>query len=354
MDDHPVHPPPPESSGLPLLHNLTCSEIESWMVAHGTPPYRARQLWQWLYVHRCRDLARMTNLPATLRNQIADAFVTDPAHITETQGVEGDTRKLLLRLRDGEQVESVLIPAENRRTICVSCQAGCRFRCAFCASGQAGFRRNLEPGEILAQVLSACDLWQQPPTHVVFMGVGEPFDNYDAVLQAVRTLNDQDGFRIGARRITISTCGMVPGIERLAGEGIQVELSVSLHAPNNALRNRLMPVNQRYPMEVLMPACDAYTRQTGRIITFEYTLIHNLNDGPECARELARLLQGRPARVNLIPLSPVAEFPHAPPAPEQAERFAAILTEARINSTLRLSRGCALDAACGQLRYRPL
>jgi len=342
----------PEQLGNPLLHSLSHAELDAMMAGLGEPTYRAGQLWRWLYIQKAADWSEMLNLPRTLRETLAARFTLLSAEAAETQGPPDDTRKILVDLPDREQVECVLIPARHGRTVCLSSQAGCRFHCAFCASGQAGFRRNLETGEMIGQFLLAAREWGQAPTHVVFMGIGEPMDNYDNVLKAVRILNDPDGLNIGARRITISTCGVVPGIERLSGEGLQVELSVSLHAADNSLRDRLMPVNKRYPVEQLMAACAAYSEKTGRIVTFEYTLIHGINDTPDDAKALANLLRSRMARVNLIPLSPVEEFPHQPPVPEAAERFAAVLERTGINVTLRQSRGCSLQAGCGQLRYR--
>ncbi len=261
---------------------------------------------------------------------------------------------MLLRLRDGECVEIVLLADRDRHTLCVSSQVGCRFACAFCASGQAGFRRNLAAGEIVGETLAAARSLGGRPDNIVFMGIGEPMDNYDAVLAAIRILNDPDGLNIGARHITISTNGIIPGIERLAGEGLQVELAVSLHAPNDAVRNRLMPVNRRYPMPELLTACARYTQRTKRIVTFEYTLVRGINDSAEQARELANRLKVFPSRVNLIPLSPVTGFDGQPSAPGVSERFLATLDQAGINATLRNSQGQRIQAACGQLRLRHL
>jgi 23S rRNA (adenine2503-C2)-methyltransferase len=294
----------------------------------------------------------MTNVPAALRETLPAAFTLRPATWIKTDGSPCEARKLLVGLPDGEAVESMLIPAPDRRTVCVSTQVGCKYRCAFCASGQAGFKRNLEAGEIVGQVLLAWETFEDRPTNVVFMGIGEPLENYDAVLKSVRILNDSQGMNIGARRLTISTCGVVPGIQRLSEEGIQVELSVSLHAPDDALRSRLMPANRAFPLGVLLAACRAYTEKTRRIITFEYTLIRGVNDNPAQARELAALLSSFPCRVNLIPLSPVEEFDGEPSEAVVAERFQAILVDARINTTLRVSKGRSVQGACGQLRYR--
>jgi 23S rRNA (adenine2503-C2)-methyltransferase len=295
----------------------------------------------------------MKNLPGPLRDRLAEHFRLRAATIIETRGAPGATRKLLLELGDGERIEAVLIPAgkRTRPTVCVSSQVGCRFRCAFCASGQAGLRRNLEPGEMVAQALLAASVEHRPPSHVVFMGIGEPLDNVEAVLKAVRIINDHNGLDIGARRITISTCGIIPGIRRLQREGLQVELSVSLHAPTDALRSSLMPVNRKYPLRALLEACEGYARETKRIVTFEYTLIKGVNDSETHADQLARLLTPLPCRVNLIPMSPVEEY-RAEPSPRPASaRFGAILGKAGINTTLRASKGSRLKAACGQLRH---
>ena len=335
-----------------LAHGLNMDEWSAWCAGHDQPPYRAKQVWEWLYARRAASWDAMTNLPARFRAELEAELEIQAAVLVESHGQDDGTRKLLVDLRDGEQVEEVLIPADRRRTVCVSTQAGCRFNCAFCASGQAGFARQLEAAEIVAQVLLAAQAYEECPTHVVCMGIGEPLDNYDAVLRAVRTINHPDGLSIGARRITISTCGIIPGIERLAGEGIQVELSVSLHAARDDLRSALMPVNRRYPLADLLLAGDRYTQHTKRIITYEYTLIRGINDSADEARAVAQLLAGRACRVNLIPLSPVEEFEASPPLSGDGVRFAGILKRAGINTTVRASKGTRVDAGCGQLRYR--
>ncbi|MDD4869714.1 MAG: 23S rRNA (adenine(2503)-C(2))-methyltransferase RlmN [Kiritimatiellae bacterium] len=335
-----------------LIHSLSKEELAGLFIEFSEPKYRADQLWSWLYVKRALDWTVMTNLPATLKEKLARKLCLKSATAIRTEGETAGTRKILVGLQDGEQVEEVLIPGRDRRTVCVSSQAGCRFHCAFCASGQAGFRRNLEAGEMVGQVVLGANTYNDRPTNVVFMGIGEPFDNYDSVLKAVRIINDKDGLGIGARKITISTCGVIPGLERLAEEGIQVELSVSLHAPDDELRSKLMPVNSKYPLAQLMKACRKYFEKTGRIITFEYTLIKGLNDSASHARSLVRLMSGLPSRVNLIPLSPVEEFAGQASSPEKAEVFMEILGRAGINVTLRMSKGSSMKAACGQLRYR--
>ncbi len=334
----------------PLIYTLSLSELEAVCAGLDQPRFRAAQVWRWLYVQRVADWEAMRNVPGTLRAALADRFALPAAEPLEVQGRENETRKLLIGLADGECVEAVMIPAADRRTLCISSQVGCRFHCAFCASGQGGFQRQLGSGEMVQQVILASRLWGDRPTHVVYMGVGEPFDNYDNVLTSVRILNDAGGLGIGARRITISTCGVVPGIERLAGEHLQVELSVSLHAPNDAVRSALMPVNKTWPIATLLEACRAYADRTRRIITFEYTLIRGVNDAEAHARELATRLERLPCRVNLIPLSDVAEYHGRPASPEAADLFIRTLADRHINATLRASKGARLRAACGQLR----
>ncbi len=336
----------------PLIHDLTRAELKQFCLDLRQPAFRAEQIWNWLYVRRAADWDQMKNVPAAFRKTLAETYALQPVATAQSaggQGAEG-VHKLLLALADGECVEAVVIPAKGRSTVCVSSQVGCKFKCAFCASGQAGFRRNLLAGEMVGQVLAAARELGATPTHVVWMGIGEPLDNYDAVLKAVRIVNDPSGLSVGARRITLSTCGIIPGIRRLADEGLQVELSVSLHAPDDALRARLMPVSRVYPLSDLIPACRDYADKTGRLVTFEYTLIKGVNDLPEQAKALVQLLRPVHARVNLIPLSGVSEYQGQPSPLSAAIHFIAVLERAGINATLRVSKGGGVSAACGQLR----
>lgn len=334
-----------------LITSLTRTELSEAIKGSNQPAYRADQIWDWLYVKYARSWDEMKNLSSDLKKQLSENFILTPGELIETTGNTGETQKLLVRFPDTESIEEVLIPAGQRKTVCVSSQAGCRFHCAFCASGQAGFKRDLETGEIIAQVLLAAKVWKEKPTHVVFMGIGEPLDNYDNVIKAARIINDGDGINIGARRITISTCGVVPGIQKLSDEGMQIELSVSLHAPNDQIRSKLMPVNRKHPLSELIPACKKYAEKTKRIITFEYTMINGINDQTDHAHQLAKLLRPLHARVNLIPLSSVEEFEGKPSTVSAIKSFMSILERSRINVTLRDSKGGALKAACGQLRY---
>lgn len=335
-----------------LIHGLSRAQLAEELEALGQPSFRARQAWRWLYHQYAQDFGAMRNLPGDARARLAERFCIEPLRAVQRQDESGSgsTAKALLRLRDGECIEMVFIPAKGRTTLCVSTQAGCKYRCAFCASGQGGFRRDMEAGEIVGQVVLAARELGSAPGHVVFMGMGEPLDNYDNTLAAVRIINDPEGLSIGARKITISTCGIIPGIERLAGEGLQVELSVSLHAPDDALRSKLMPVNKIYPLASLLAACLGYAERTGRLITFEYTLIRNVNDSQEHARRLAALIAPVHSRVNLIMLSPVAEYGGCAPAPAAGRMFVETLARSGINATVRASKGGGISAACGQLR----
>ena len=329
---------------LPTDWRDVCAELDQ-------PSFRARQIWKWLHQRRVMSWDAMSDIPEPLREEMAKRFdISAWTDDTYEQSTDDGVRKLLLGCRDGERIESVIIPARDQATVCISTQAGCAFKCAFCATGKCGFDRNLEAGEIVGQFIAASSVSPRRLTHVVFMGMGEPFANYDNVLKAIRILNDFDGLAIGARRITISTCGVVPGIERLIAENIQVELSVSLHAPDDARRTKLMPVNKQWPLPVLMEACRKYTEKTGRIITFEYTLVEGLNDKPEHADKVIELVRPIRGRVNLIPLSPVKHFRGVAPSPEACIAFGRRLQRGGINVTLRRSKGRSVTAACGQLK----
>lgn len=341
-------------AGKISLYDLDAAALAAAVRDAGAPAFRARQIGEWLYARPVASWDEMTNLPKALRGALAERFLDLDGTLAtlEVAGVGGGTRKILSRLADGELVETVLIPARDRATACVSSQVGCAMGCAFCASGRNGCTRNLSAGEIAAQAVRAAVLLGRRPDNVVFMGIGEPFANYDNALAAARRMNapPPEGLGIGARRITFSTCGVVPGIERFAGEGVQFELSVSLHAPTDGLRGALMPVNRRWPLGVLVPAVRAYTEKTGRIVTFEYTLVAGFNDGPEHARLLLELVRGFPCRVNLIPLNPVPGFDGRAPDPADCEAFRSYLERHGLNATLRRSKGRGVNASCGQLR----
>jgi 23S rRNA (adenine2503-C2)-methyltransferase len=348
------------ATAIPLAAGFLPDEWKSLVAELGAPAFRAAQIWHWVACRLAGDWEQMTTLPAAFRQTLAGRCDLSALTLCERQPSPDGVTKFLLACRDGERIESVLIPSRDRQTLCVSTQAGCAFRCAFCASGARGLARDLEAGEIVGQVAAAArELRAAPgaapaarPDNLVFMGMGEPLANYDNTLRAIRVLNAPGGLTIGARRMTLSTCGVVPGIRRLAEEGLQVELSVSLHAPDDRLRQSLLPVAARWPIAELLAACADYTARTGRIITVEYTLVRGLNDQPRQAEQLARLLRPLHCRVNLIPLSPVDGFDGRAPDADTCARFQTFLEQARINTTLRHSRGSQADAACGQLRLR--
>ncbi|MDE3074735.1 MAG: 23S rRNA (adenine(2503)-C(2))-methyltransferase RlmN [Chloroflexota bacterium] len=326
----------------------------------GEPGFRLRQIRQWKYRKLVDGYSQMTDLPASLRNRLeSEAPFRASEVIRAATAADGQTVKVLLALQDGQQVESVLMrqrgPHETaeRNTVCVSSQAGCKMRCSFCATGHGGWQRDLAPAEIVDQVLHFGRLLEtegRRVTHLVFMGMGEPLDNYDNVLAAVHLLNDPTLFGLGARHITISTCGLIPQIHRLAGESVQVNLAVSLGATADDRRNELIPINRRFPIRQLLDACEAYAGSTRRRVSYEYVLIAGVNDSPAEAVRLAALLKGRLAHVNLIPLNPVTGDPYARPDEPAVRRFEEVLRHARVPATVRYSRGVDIAAGCGQLR----
>ncbi|MBP9733644.1 MAG: 23S rRNA (adenine(2503)-C(2))-methyltransferase RlmN [Candidatus Omnitrophica bacterium] len=318
----------------------------------GIDKYRADQVVEWIYRRGVYSFDKMVNLPASLRASLMSEFAINVGEIVQKSGSrEDDSVKLLVRFGDGEMAETVYIPRKLRRTVCVSSQVGCKFGCVFCASGQAGFARNLTSGEIVAQVLHARDVSDTKDiSHIVFMGMGEPFDNYGEVLAAIRRLNDPKCFEIGARKITVSTSGLVPKIDSFSEKGIQVELSVSLHGANDEVRGKLMPVNRRWPVKELIESCKNYVDKTNRVITFEYLLAKGLNASISDAKELAMLLREVHCKVNLIPLNPIPEFEYKRPTYPEIKAFQDVLVRNEVPATVRFSRGNEIAAACGQLR----
>ncbi|HKG25257.1 MAG TPA: 23S rRNA (adenine(2503)-C(2))-methyltransferase RlmN [Thermomicrobiales bacterium] len=336
------------------LYDLTLPELEDRLTAFVQPAYRARQLFDWVYKRLVPDYEEMTSLPASLRHDLAAALpVTTMKPVREIATDGGETIKTLYRTFDGQFVETVLMLYPDRATVCVSCQVGCAVGCAFCATGLGGLTRNLTTGEMVQQTIDAArrarDLGRSL-TNLVMMGMGEPFHNYDATMKFVAILNDPHGLGFGARRITISTSGIVPMIDRLADEPYQVNLAISIHAPDDELRGRLVPINRRYPIADLMAAVDRYIAKTGRRVSFEYALMKGINDSDEVARSLADLLRGTLCHVNVIPLNPVDVLPYERPDKAGIDRFAQTLRDAGIPTTVRYSRGLEIAAACGQLR----
>jgi 23S rRNA (adenine2503-C2)-methyltransferase len=333
------------------LPGLFPEELEHLVTSWGEPPYRARQIFSSVHRRGILDPLLMTDLPMALRQRLV---LHSGQEARRLKSMDGLTSKLLLRLSDGQEIEAVEMnsaPAgeKHRKTICVSTQAGCAIGCVFCVTGQFGFARNLEAGEIVEQVLRF-NTPDQPVTNVVFMGMGEPLANYDETLRAVRLLTHPDGLSLGARRLTLSTSGLVPSMHRLAEERIALGLAVSLHAPNDELRSRLMPINRRWPIAEVLAATDYYVEQTGRRVSFEYTLMAGVNDSDDLADELARLLRARLCHVNLIPLNANQDASLHASSASRALSFEARLRRAGVPATIRVNRGRDILAACGQLR----
>jgi 23S rRNA (adenine2503-C2)-methyltransferase len=336
--------------------DLRFVELQAQFGVWREPKFRARQVWEWLYTRYAASFDEMTNLPRALRERLGRLYRPSPL-IPVDEWVSSDrlTHKVLFRLPDGETIESVLMGYERRQTVCVSSQVGCPIGCAFCATGQGGFSRHLTAGEIIAQPLYFARQLRargQSVGNVVVMGMGEPLLNYDAVWQAVEIWNDHQGFDLGARRITLSTAGHVPGIQRLTQESIQVGLAVSLHAADDALRDQLVPLNRTYPIADLIGACREYAARTHRRVTIEYALIDQVNDSVSQAHQLADLLRGMLCHVNLIPLNPTADGTYCPSTQQNVRTFSRTLQEHRISTTIRLGRGIDIEAGCGQLRQR--
>ncbi len=361
----------------PDIRSQSRDELAALLDAWGEPPFRASQVLSWLYACRATSWDAMTNLPRPLRLRLASHFQLHPLTLERCQGAPGQTRKFLWRLADGARIESVLIPANpalyaessDRLTLCLSTQVGCAFGCKFCASGLDGWKRNLGPDEIVEQVLAA-ERWlaaappppetpspqPSPPRrridNLVVMGMGEPLANYNALSKALAILNAPWGGAIGARHITVSTCGLAPQIRRFAEESPQFRLAISLHGATDAVRNRLMPVNRKYPLSELISACEHYLARKGRMISLEYILIAGVNDGIDQAPPLAALARRLRAKVNLIPCNPVHGLLWRRPDPPAQTAFLHALKKAGATATLRLEKGDNIDAACGQLRLQ--
>ena len=334
------------------VYDFTLEELQEDIAGINEPQYRARQLFSWLYKKGAGSFNEMSNLPEGFKDKLNQNYCMAGLELSERLKSKDRTEKFLFKLRDGNYIETVLVRAKSRTTVCLSTQVGCRFACLFCASGLKGFIRDLAPSEIVGQILFLRHNLKHKITNYVFMGMGEPMDNYENTAKAVLIMNDPEGLDIGARRITISTCGIVPGIEKLKDLGLQVNLSLSLHAANNKLRDKLMPVNKRYPIEEVVKACEDFASWSGRVITLEYVLIRGINDFPENADELSAIARRLNAKVNLIPYSKNVRYKQEPPQKEDAKIFLERLVRNRIRATLRESKGEDIAAACGQLAGR--
>jgi 23S rRNA (adenine2503-C2)-methyltransferase len=356
--------PEPGATTKQSLLDLSLDELTEFLTGLGEPKFRARQVWEWLYRHYALDGAAMTSLPKELRQRLDQVATVSPLRVvSQIVSRDRDTVKTLFALADGQTIETVLMLYDERRTLCISSQAGCAMGCTFCATAQGGLARNLTAGEIVAQVLYFARYLAHPElapdtavarpaqvSNIVLMGMGEPLHNYKNVWTALRRLTDPAAFGLGARHITLSTVGLVPMIDRMAEEELQIGLAVSLHAPNDELRSQLVPVNKGQPVAELLAAVRRYVARTHRRVTFEYALMRGINDSPGLAQELAAALQGLLCHVNLIPLNPIPGSRFQPTSDADTERFAQILRAAGISTTVRLRRGIEINAGCGQLR----
>jgi 23S rRNA (adenine2503-C2)-methyltransferase len=335
------------------IYDLDLDDLSNFLSSRGEPTFRAKQIWHGLYKNFWQLPEEFTNLPVKLREILQKelVFSTIIPEIVQ-QSSDQETIKTLFRLQDNRAIEAVLMKYENRRTLCISTQSGCAMGCVFCATGQMGFQRHLTSGEIVAQVMHYVRILSDQKdrvTNVVVMGMGEPFHNYDATLAAIDRLNHPEGLNLGARRFTISTVGLVPMIERFTKEKRQINLAISLHASKDDLRSSMLPVNKKYPLDVLLDACRQYVEQTGRRITFEWALIRDINDSLEEARLLAKRLRGMLCHVNVIPLNPTQAYSGQATTRERAIAFQNELEKAGIPCTIRIRRGIDINAGCGQL-----
>ncbi len=332
------------------LSSLTLEQLGTLLKELGQPSFRAKQIFHWIHQKLVTDFSQMTDQPKKLLAQLEEGWYISAPVIERRQEAKDGTVKYLLRMADGNCIETVVMRYNYGNTVCVSTQVGCRMGCRFCASTQAGRVRNLEAGEIVSEIYTAQRDIGERISHIVLMGIGEPLDNYENVMDFLHIISSPDGVNIGMRNISLSTCGLVPGIERLAQENLQLTLSVSLHAPFNEIRSSMMPVNNAFPLEKLMPVVRDYQKTTGRRVSFEYSMVRGVNDTDACARKLAQLIRGMGAHVNLIPINPVDGSPYSASDAENVRRFQKLLTDLGVNATVRRRLGSEISAACGQLR----
>lgn len=334
------------------LRSMTPQELTQLLKELGQPAFRAKQIFTWLH-KGVRSYEEMTNLPKPLRDLLQEQYPLLPPQVVRKQESKKDgTIKYLWELSDGNCVETVLMRYHYGNTVCISTEVGCRMGCVFCASTLGGLVRRLEPREMLEQVLFTQLDSGLPISHIVLMGIGEPLDNFDNVMRFLELVNSPEGMNISMRHISLSTCGLVPGIDKLAEKKLQLTLSVSLHAPTDEIRNTMMPVNKAYSTQELLSACRRYYEKTGRRISFEYAMVDGVNDTPEAAKTLLRRLKGLPAHMNLIPLNHVEESPLKPSSKQAVQQFQSILEQGGIPATVRRTLGSDIDASCGQLRRK--
>ncbi len=335
------------------LRSLELDDLKIWLSEQGEKPFRAKQIFEWVQ-KGITSFDQMTNISKALRLKMDEAFLLDNVNIVKYLDSKDKTRKYLLSMNDGEVIEAVLMRYKHGNSICVSTQVGCKMGCTFCASTLGGMTRNLEAGEILGQIMTIQNDIGERISNVVLMGSGEPLDNYDEVLKFLRLVNHPQGLNISMRHITLSTCGLVKEIDRLAEEKLQITLAISLHAVTDEKRSSLMPINRKYDLDTLLKACRNYTDKTGRRITFEYALIEGENDHQEEARQLAKKLRGMLCHVNLIPINPVEERGYKASSNKNITKFQKILKDSGVETTIRRELGSDINAACGQLRAQHL
>lgn len=332
------------------ISSFTLEQLTSFVKEQGQPAFRAKQIFHWLHQRGVHSFSEMTDQPKTFLAQLEEKCLIETLSIERRQQSRDGTVKYLFRLPDGNCIETVWMQYSYGNTVCVSSQVGCRMGCRFCASTQGGRVRNLTAGEIAGEMYAAMADMGQRVSHIVLMGIGEPLDNFDNVMDFLSIISSPEGVNIGMRNISLSTCGLVPMIEKLAQRHLQLTLSISLHAPLNEMRSAMMPVNDAYPVEQLIDACRSYQRETGRRISFEYAMVHGVNDSDATARELARLIRGMGAHVNLIPINPVDGSPYSATDAANVKRFQETLLKLGVNATVRRRLGSDISAACGQLR----
>ena len=333
------------------IRSMTLEELKEAMTALGEKPFRAKQLYQWMHQKLAPSLEDMTNLPKAFRERLLEHGTYTSLETVQMleSGIDG-TRKYLFGLGDGNIIESVLMKYKHGNSVCISSQVGCRMGCRFCASTQAGRVRNLEAGEICSEIYTAQKDIGERISHIVLMGIGEPLDNFDEVMRFLENITSPEGVNIGMRNISLSTCGLVPKIDQLAEKKLQLTLSISLHAPTNQIRSSMMPVNDAYPVEQLIQTVRRYQETTGRRVSFEYSMVRGVNDSDICAKQLADLIRGMGAHVNLIPINPVDGSPYSATDAANVRRFQQKLESLGVNATVRRRLGSEISAACGQLR----
>lgn len=337
------------------IASYSFEELQEEMLAIGEKGFRSRQIYSWIHEKLVDDFEEMTKLPKTLRQKLESAYEIRRVEMEKRQISKIDgTNKFLFCLKDGNMVESVLMKYKHGNSVCISSQVGCRMGCRFCASTLDGLERNLTPSEMLRQVYQIQKITGERVSNIVIMGTGEPLDNYDNFLKFIHMVSDEHGLNISQRNITASTCGIVPNIRRLAEEKLQITLALSLHGSNQEKRRSLMPVANKYELHEVLEACDYYFEKTGRRITFEYSLVHGVNDTPEDAKELMGILKDRNCHLNLIPVNPIKERNYEKPDKKSAENFKNKLEKNGINVTIRREMGSDIDGACGQLRRKTM